>query len=65
MYIGNSGRKVMAHPRPQVEKRTVSLPETHHILEDILNAMERATARIDEAVQKKSNALLILKDRIK
>jgi hypothetical protein len=55
----------MAHPRPQVEKRTVSLPETHHILEDILNAMERATARIDEAVQKKSNALLILKDRIK
>ena len=36
MYIDNSGRKVMTYHRPQVEKRTVSLPEAHHILEDIL-----------------------------
>ena len=36
MYVDNSGRKMMTYHRPRVEKRTVSLPETHHILEDIL-----------------------------
>ena len=36
MYIDSSGRKTMTRRRPRVEKRTVSLPETHHILENIL-----------------------------
>jgi radical SAM protein with 4Fe4S-binding SPASM domain len=37
MYVGNSARRVMTYQRPQVEKRTASLPQSHHILEDILS----------------------------
>ena len=36
MYVDNSGRKVTTYHRPQVEKKTVSLPNAHHVLEDIL-----------------------------
>jgi radical SAM protein with 4Fe4S-binding SPASM domain len=36
MYLGTSSGKVMTHPRPQVERLTAPLPQSHHILEDIL-----------------------------
>ncbi len=36
MYVGSSSRRVMTYQRPQVKKRTASLPQSHHILEDIL-----------------------------
>ncbi len=46
MYLGSSNRRVMTYQRPQVEKRTASLPQSHHILEDILaNGSVRAVLR--------------------
>ena len=37
MYLGTSSRKIMTHPRPQVGRLTASLPDAHHVLEDILS----------------------------
>lgn len=37
MYVDSSHRRVMTYQRPQVNKRTASLPGSHHILEDILS----------------------------
>ena len=36
MYLGTSTEKVVTHPRPHVERLTAPLPQSHHILEDIL-----------------------------
>ncbi len=36
MYIDSSGRTVLTYRRPQVEKRTAGVRESHHVLEDIL-----------------------------
>ncbi len=44
MYLGTSSSRVMTHPRPQVGRLTAPLPESHHILEDILsNSLTRHT----------------------
>ena len=37
MYLKSSDRRVMTYRRPQVQKRTVGLPRSHHLLEDILS----------------------------
>jgi len=37
MYVDNSNRRVMTYQRSRVTKRTASLPQSHHILEDILS----------------------------
>ncbi len=37
MYVDSSNRRVMAHQRPQVSKRTASLPQAQHTLEDVLS----------------------------
>ena len=37
MYLGTSSSRVMTHTRPQVERITAPLPQSHHILEDILS----------------------------
>ncbi len=37
MYLGTSSRRVMTHTRPRVGRITASLPDSHHILEDILS----------------------------
>ena len=36
MYLGTSSSRVMTHTRPQVGRITAPLPQSHHILEDIL-----------------------------
>jgi radical SAM protein with 4Fe4S-binding SPASM domain len=36
MYLGKSNSRIMTHTRPQVGRLTAPLPESHHILEDIL-----------------------------
>ncbi len=36
MYLGTSSSRVMTHARPQVGRITAPLPQSHHILEDIL-----------------------------
>lgn len=36
MYLGTSSSRVTTHTRPQVECITAPLPQSHHILEDIL-----------------------------
>ena len=36
MYLGTSSSRVMTHSRPQVGRITAPLPDSHHILEDIL-----------------------------
>lgn len=36
MYVDQNTRRVMTYHRPQVSKVTASLPQTHHVLEDIL-----------------------------
>lgn len=37
MYVDHTSQKVMTYQRPQAEKVTASLPQTHHALEDILS----------------------------
>ncbi|HZO99451.1 MAG TPA: radical SAM protein [Terriglobia bacterium] len=37
MYIDGSARKVMTYQRPQAPKVTASLPNSHHVLEDVLS----------------------------
>ena len=36
MYLGASSNRIMTHPRPPVGRITARLPESHHILEDVL-----------------------------
>jgi len=36
MYLGSSKNRVMTHARPQTARVTAPLPQSHHILEDIL-----------------------------
>jgi len=46
MYLGTSNHRVMTHRRPQTERLTALLPESHHILEDLLsNSLVRKTFR--------------------
>ncbi|MFQ5927036.1 MAG: radical SAM protein [Terriglobia bacterium] len=37
MYVGTSKQKVTTYQRPQASKVTAALPNTHHVMEDILS----------------------------